>query len=507
MRALRPSLTFSILASLASLLVLTWLLFSLLSFKTAENDLYGQKGDHARMLLATFVNQLPDQLPSFPEGMLPLDAPAAIFAAKLAEEPSFERLTLLDKGGKVIYTVGKEGSDLYRPLSLPGRQPEEGAIVSGGGSLVRSALVMRNGEAVGRAGMILSLADEQRRIKRTRQLLITYFALDFILLLGLGTFILSRIVVLPVNRLLAATEKITGGVYGHQISVSGSFELARLAESFNAMSSTLEQKQQEVSSHVAALEQVNSDLRLAREEAIRSEKMASVGLLAAGTAHEIGTPLASVMGYAEILAQELEQNPAQADYLHRILDGCGRIDRIVRGLLEYARPKQTVSELVDLSSLLQATAELLQHQGLFKSVAVTVTAEQNLPQVLLDPHQLQQVLINLVINALDAMPDGGSLQLVLKQGDEGITQQLEVRDSGGGIASEHIDKLFDPFFTTKEPGRGTGLGLAISSRIIESFGGRITVQSRVGQGSCFTVSLPVVEQGQGLRVKGQGCST
>lgn len=494
MRTIRPSLTFSILASLACLLILTWLLFSLLAFKTAENDLYAQKGEHARMLLSTFVNQLPDQLPSFPEGMLSLDAPAVLFASKLAEEPSFERLTLLDKKGKVIYTVGKEGSDLYRPLSLPGRRQEEGAIVAAGTALVRSALVMRNGEIAGRAGMILSLADEQRRIQKTRQLLITYFALDFILLLGLGAFILSRIVVRPVNRLLAATEKITGGVYGHQISVGGSLELARLAESFNIMSATLEQKQREVASHVATLEQVNHDLELAREEAVRSEKMASVGLLAAGTAHEIGTPLASVMGYAEILAQELEQNPSQSDYLQRILDGCAGIDRIVRGLLEYARPKQAASEPVDLAGLLKNTVELLQHQGLLKTVDCTVIAENNPGPVLLDPHQLQQVLINLLINAHDAMPDGGTLQLVLTQDPAARHQIIQVRDSGVGIAPEHLGRLFDPFFTTKDPGRGTGLGLAISARIIESFGGRITVRSRVGQGSCFTVILPSAEQ-------------
>jgi signal transduction histidine kinase len=326
--------------------------------------------------------------------------------------------------------------------------------------------------------------------------MITYFALDFILLLGLGAFVLSRIVVSPVNRLLTATEKITGGVYGHQLSVSGALELARLAESFNAMSSTLAQKQQEVSSHVASLEQVNRDLELAREEAVRSEKMASVGLLAAGTAHEIGTPLASVMGYAEILVQELDHNPVQADYLHRILDGCARIDRIVRDLLDYARPKQATCEPVDLLPLLQRSVELLQHQGIFKGVQVVLNGEPGLPPVSLDPHQLQQVLVNLLLNARDAMPDGGRLQLILKQSADAGWQLLEVRDSGVGIAPEHISKLFDPFFTTKDPGRGTGLGLAIAARIIESFGGKITVQSRVGQGSCFTICLPVAMRDQ-----------
>jgi signal transduction histidine kinase len=495
MRTVRLSLTFSILASLACLLILTWLLFSLLAFKTAENDLYAQKGDHARMLLSTFVNQLPDQLPSFPEGMLSLNTSAAVYASKLSEERSFERLTLLDKAGKVIYSVGREGSDLYRPFSLPGRQLEESGIIADGALLVRSAQVIRNGEQVGRAGLILSLADEQRRIKRTRQLLMTYFILDFILLLGLGAFILSRIVVAPINRLLLATEKITDGVYGHRIGVSGAFELARLAESFNAMSSTLEQKQQEVTSHVAALEQVNRDLQQAREEAIRSEKMASVGLLAAGTAHEIGTPLASVMGYAEILSQELEQNPAQLDYLARIMDGCGRIDRIVKGLLEYARPKPPVYIEVYLLELVQQTLELLRHQGLFKGIQGTLTTVGNPSSLMLDPHQLQQVLINLLINASDAMPEGGALKLVVKQEPGSSVQLLEVWDSGAGIAPENLDKLFDPFFTTKAPGKGTGLGLAISARIVEGFGGKISVRSSIGKGSCFTVHLPVNTKG------------
>jgi two-component system, NtrC family, sensor kinase len=505
MRIIRPSLTFSILASLACLLLLTWLLFSLLAFKTAENDLYAQKNEHARMLLATFVNQLPDQLPSFPEGMLPLDAPAVIYATKLSEERSFDRLTLLDKSGKIIYTVGKEGNDLYRSFLLPGKQMDEGGIVANGRSLIRSALVVRDGTVVGRAGLVLSLDDEQHRLQRTRQLFFSYFALDFILLLGLGAFILSRIVVSPVNRLLVATEKITGGIYGQKIKVSGPLELARLAESFNSMSHTLDQKQQESESHVTMLEQVNRDLQLAREEAVRSEKMASVGLLAAGTAHEIGTPLASVMGYAEILSQELERDSVQSDYVRRITDGCNRIDRIVRGLLEYARPKQAAYEPTDLTHLLKRTIELLQHQGGLKGVQFKVIGASGVPLIMVDPHQLQQVLINLLINANDAMPDGGSLELVFRHAPYAPILKLDVRDSGKGISSEHLNKLFDPFFTTKDPGQGTGLGLAISARIIESFGGWISVQSVPGEGSCFTLHLPVkecvntaMEQGQVL---------
>ncbi len=145
---------------------------------------------------------------------------------------------------------------------------------------------------------------------------------------------------------------------------------------------------------------------------------------------------------------------------------------------------------------MQATVELLQHQGFFKGIKLTMTTEPASSLASLDPHQLQQVLINLLINASDAMPQGGEIKLALKQGADKKILLLEVWDTGTGIAPEHLGKLFDPFFTTKSPGKGTGLGLAISARIIESFGGRITVQSRVGLGSRFTIHVPVYTKGQ-----------
>lgn len=502
MRGYRPSLIFSILASLACLLILTWILFSLFALKTAERDLYAQKGEHARMLLASFVNQLPDLLPTFPEGVLPLDSPAAIYGGKLAEERSLERITLLDSGGKVIYTAGRDGVDLYRPFLVSGKRFDDGLIIPDGPSLVSTSDVTRNGHHLGRAGLVLSLSDEEYRLKRSRQLFISYFAIDFILLLGIGSYILSKIVVTPVNRLLSATERITGGVYGHTVRVSGPLELARLAVSFNTMSLALKQKEEEVSSHLLAIEEASRNLHQAREEAVMSEKMASVGLLAAGTAHEIGTPLASVMGYAEILYAELERDPVHADCIQRILEGCGRIDRIVRGLLDYARPKSAAFQKVDAGRLVSDTVELLQHQGLFKNCAVKVDCEKGLPPLWLDPHQLQQVLINLLINGNDAMPDGGKLLVDLRISPPGklpgcgeTVLQIAVSDSGVGISRENMGRIFDPFFSTKGPGKGTGLGLAISSRIVESFGGKINVKSAQGQGSCFYIYLPFMNEG------------
>lgn len=490
MKLPRPSLTFSILASLACLLILTWLLFSLLAFKTAENDLYSQKNEHARLLLATFVNQLPDFDDLLSEGQLPVDSPAAIYAARLSQEPDFERLTLKNRDGELMFTVGRPAGNPNLPFMLLTSESIASGISSDGNFLIRQTGLAENNQNLGQAGLVLSLIDEQLRIKRTRQLLVYYFVLDFILLLGLGSFALSRIVVAPVNRLLAATEKITGGVYGHQLKVSGANELAGLARSFNQMSSTLAQKQQELDSNLTALKQTNQELQLAREEAIRTEKMASVGLLAAGTAHEIGTPLAAVIGYAEILAQELEQNQTHADYLNRMLESCNRIDRIVKGLLEYARPKQADHVKVLLPELVRQTLELMQHQGFFKGIDCSFEQHDSSETLMIDPHQLQQVLINLLINASDAMPDGGKLSLKISSSEDGKMQILEICDTGAGIKPEDLGRIFDPFFTTKAPGKGTGLGLALSARIIDGFNGRISVKSRPGQGSCFRIYLP-----------------
>lgn len=496
MRTLRFSLTASILAFLSCLLLLTWLLFSLFALKTAANDLYSQKSEHARMLLATFVSQLSETIPSYPDGMIAINSPAAIYAQKLSEETSFLRLTLLDANSKPIFTIGREGSDIYQPFTVNTQIREGGGISTDGAAIIRVYRVVRNGAVVGNAGLVLSLSAEKARLERSRQLFMAYFAIDFILLLGFGSFILSRIVVAPISRLLSATEKITGGQYGQKIRVSGCSEMVRLAESFNDMSATLLQKEQEANVHVAALEKANQDLCQAREEAIRTEKMASIGLLAAGMAHEVGTPLASIMGYAELVAGEPLDNLTIQDYARRISSDCSRIDRIVRGLLDYARPRSSLVEPCDLRELVLTTVEMLKHQGVFKGINLTTTCDPLVPEVRVDPHQLQQVLINLILNSRDAVPPDGNILIRVQLTSKDITTidskgiRIEVMDDGCGISAEHISRIFDPFFTTKPPGKGTGLGLAISARIIEGFGGKISLQSKQGSGTCFSIWLP-----------------
>jgi two-component system NtrC family sensor kinase len=227
--------------------------------------------------------------------------------------------------------------------------------------------------------------------------------------------------------------------------------------------------------------------------------MASIGLLAAGMAHEIGTPLASIMGYAELAAGEQLDSSTVQDYAMRISGDCARIDRIVRGLLDYSRPRAATVESCDIHRLVVTTIEMLSQQGAFKDIKLATYYDEKMPKVSVDPHQLQQVLINLLINSRDAMPVGGKLAVRVTAdksrrlpGQTTSALRIDVLDNGGGIPEEHLKRIFDPFFTTKPPGKGTGLGLAISARIIEGFGGRIEVQSRTGTRTCFTIWLPAL---------------
>ncbi len=524
MKKFRFSLTFAILASLSCLLIFTWLLLSLISFKTSEKDLLAQKSEEGRLLLSAFLNLLPEDLAA---GIEP--SAANRFAKRLAAENYFRGILVLDRNGKELYRVAdvaKEDAHLRQVL----KTGIETASLSGNGILLsRYAPILNGKDVLGAARLTLSLAPEYSRLSRTRNIFLSYFLLDFLLLLVFGSYLLSRCIVLPIRQLLAVTGKIADGDLTSRVPVPGNREIAELAMAFNGMLAALRKKKDEVDDHIRSLERINNDLKIARQETIRTEKMASVGLLAAGTAHEIGTPLAAIMGYAGILREELQDDSEKSDYLSRIEAEAGRIDRIIRSLLDYARPSRRDWEDVEIVDVLQNTIEMLDGQGVLKNVSVSLSAGGPVPLLTADRQELQQVFTNLIINARDAMPNGGTLTIsvtvdgdndpdgspqrrkevrgrrrddfrgafiaTLNQRSEKHFLRIDVQDSGSGIAKENLERIFDPFFTTKEPGKGTGLGLAVTARIVDSLGGRITVESFPENGTTFTVWLPVPDKG------------
>jgi signal transduction histidine kinase len=305
-----------------------------------------------------------------------------------------------------------------------------------------------------------------------------------------GAYTLNRNIVRPIRRLQQATAGVAAGDLRMIDVPDGPGEITALAESFNHMVEALVKSRAETREHIASLEAANRAVLQARDDLLRSEKMASVGHFSAGMAHEIGNPLGAIVGYMNLLESDLS-DPASRELVKRSLAEANRIDLLIRELLDYAAPGKAETEEFDPVEVLRGTADMVRHQGLLEGIRVEDHCDGGSGLVRMNRGQFMQVCVNLLLNARDAMPDGGRLEL--SSLTEGKNLGITVRDEGCGMNPEIARQVFEPFFTTKDPGKGTGLGLAVCQRIIDDAGGRIEISSTVGQGSCFTVLLPGIK--------------
>jgi signal transduction histidine kinase len=316
-----------------------------------------------------------------------------------------------------------------------------------------------------------------------------FYALGYgLVLAAAGFFLLRRNVIQPVKNLLLATEKVTGGDLDTSLSEQGPAEIADLAVSFNTMTTALRQSRKQTEEHICSLEEANQRLKKTQEELVRSEKLATVGHLAAGMAHEIGNPLGALTGYLALLQSELPDGP-EKEIAGLSVAEAERIDRLVRDLLDYAAPGQIDPDPIEPWPVVLDTLAMLNAQGALKGLQVKVETGLQLPPVAIDRHKLTQVLVNLLLNSRDSCGDKGAISLTGRVADSQVV--LDVEDNGAGISTEVQSKLFEPFFTTKAPGKGRGLGLAVCQRVIAEAGGEILVVSDLGQGSCFSIALPI----------------
>ncbi len=312
-----------------------------------------------------------------------------------------------------------------------------------------------------------------------------------------GTALLWRAVARPVDRLLGAAEQL--GARGPSglplLGEPGGHGLSKAALAFERLAGELADERAALAAKVLELTRTNRDLAEARESLLRSEKLATVGRLASGIAHEVGNPLGAISGYVDLLRSRLppQADPELRDGLDRIAVEAGRIDRTLRDLLDFARPARPSLRPVDLAAAVDGSLRVARVQSRFRGVEVAADLPQDLPRVLADEHQLAQVLVNLFLNAGDAQGGGGNLRLVAVREPGRVA--LTVADGGPGIPPENLSRVFDPFFTTKEPGQGTGLGLAICHRIMESFGGEISAGNAPAGGAVFTLVFPAAGAG------------
>jgi signal transduction histidine kinase len=260
-------------------------------------------------------------------------------------------------------------------------------------------------------------------------------------------------------------------------------------------------------STIASLEKANTDLKNAQNDILRAEKMASVGRLAAGIAHEIGNPIGIVLGYLEMLKQDDLDADDKADFLKRTEKEVQRINTIIRQLLDLARPKDSRSQVVAMHALLEDITDVLRLQPLMASIRIELDLAAEQDWVWANEEQLRQIFLNLLLNAADAIAartddNDGAIQIrtrCVTAPDDLHPGHIQVsfEDNGVGMSLQQMDNIFDPFYTTKEPGKGTGLGLAVSYMIVERIGGSINARSEAGCGSTMTVEIPLYNEALG----------
>jgi two-component system NtrC family sensor kinase len=336
------------------------------------------------------------------------------------------------------------------------------------------------GEVVGILGVGI-LEDKYSDLKERTVLL--YLALTMtgaLMATGLSFFI-SRRLSIPVKQLVAASRELARGNLDTKVAIRSDGEMAQLAEAFNFMAYTLKRRDKKLR-------------EFAKKKIMESEKLAVVGQLAADVAHELNNPLQGIVTYSHLLLEQANFNPEQRESIEKIGNQADRCTRIIRSLLDFSRQRKPVKKLTDVNAVLGECLSLVENQAQFHNIEVIKEWSGGLPHVVVDPSQIQQVFINMVINAAESMEDGGCLTIATCFENRDQVIEVEFRDTGHGIREENIERIFDPFFTTKEVGHGTGLGLAISYGIIKEHRGTISVESQVGQGTTFNVRLPVTTE-------------
>ncbi len=321
--------------------------------------------------------------------------------------------------------------------------------------------------------------------------------LSVILLLVILYFATTKITN-PLKKMVIATQVISKGDLAHRVKVNSKDEIGYLAESFNRMTVNLETANEKLIEWGKTLEKKveerTIELREMQAHLIQSEKLASLGKLAAGIAHEINNPLGGILIYSNLLLEDTGEKSPYYENLKKIVKETSRCKNIVRGLLEFARPKEPEMSLININEIVESSLSIMERQTLFQNIKIKKTYASDLPKIVADSAQLQQVFVNIILNAAEAMDGKGLLTLRTSLNEDGSYMEVQFSDTGHGIKEEDKKRLFEPFFSTKEVGKGTGLGLAISYSIIQKHKGTIEVDSQIGKGSTFTIRLPVIQE-------------
>ena len=454
----------------------------------------------------------------------------------IGKQKNIAKVRIWNKDGKIVYSSHAaeidqpldrtaDGCELCYPNALPGdRIPEKATSRSffapDGRRMIGSTEVLQNEVSCYSASChehkkadpvlgvldIVYSVDAIDRQMTDHAVIMFGSSLAFIVAVSLlvGGFV-SRLVYRPLKDLEGGAERLASGDLKQPIPVRSHDEFGHVAESFNAMTQALQESQGELRTWGLTMEQKveerTRELGAAVAETARSEKLAAVGLLAAGVAHELNNPLTGVLTFSYLLREKVPDGSQEAEDLDLVIRETKRCAGIIRRLLDFARDKKPERKYADLNRIIENTARIVAQQASLADIEVALELDPELPPLWIDADFVEQVILNMLVNAQHAIGNGGRIAVTTREiaaapdatPDEAALTMVEIAiaDNGCGIAAADLQRIFDPFFTTKEVGKGTGLGLSVSHGIVNSHGGTIEVESTVGVGSTFRVRLPL----------------
>ncbi len=450
----------------------------------------------------------------------------------MADEPGMIKVRILDQEGRVSYStdsaevshvLDKTAEACYgchiqsQPLTRLNRPDRFRIYRNGGGHRVLGIITPIENQpncsnaachahpasqqvlGVLDTNLSLATADAQLAVSSTRMFFYTAGAMLTVTLLS--WLFVWRVVGRPIKALENGTKHLSQGELGYQIEVRSEDEVGDLAHSFNSMSLQLRAANEQIVTWARTLEdrvaQKTKELKNAHDHVLHVEKMASLGKMAAVVAHEVNNPLSGILTYAKLLRKwvgtgqaEHEKREEALQCLDLIASESRRCGDLIKNLLSLSRTAPMNVQSTNLHEVIDRCLLLVRHQLELTGIELQLKLAEDLPRVPCDPAQIEQVLLALIMNAIDAMPRGGTLWVETRLSPDETEVEMRVRDDGAGIAPDVLSRIFEPFVTTKENGHGVGLGLAISRGIVERHHGSIEVESVLGRGTSFTVTLP-----------------
>jgi signal transduction histidine kinase len=476
----------------------------LVTFLVLERSQSRQWEEHLRSQSVSFVRfATPELLKLFRGSFSPQADGSTVQEVNdfLAVNADLIQVTIYSPNGRLLYRSPGFGSFSTRDLTgmeeeiAPERMQSDQTTtrtlsLSGGGRILDlvTPAFSPSGARILAVRYLISYDSVDIRLAEVRQHFIRIAVLAVLCSLVLVA-LAARRVTRPIQELTVGARSIARGDLQTRIATPRGDEIGALALAFNEMAESLAVSQHQLTEKNRALSGANSELRTMQEQLIRAERLAAIGQLAAGVSHEIDNPVGIILGYAELLREDLTEGDPRREDVQAIIDECKRCKRITGGLLGFARTAPPCTEPLQLAPLVEGTLTSLQPQKLFRQIVVRLEKGPALPPIVGDADQLRQVLVNLFLNAAQAMEGKGTLTVkIRREGEEGV---VLVSDSGPGVPAELLERIFEPFFSTKGSGEGTGLGLSLCRKLAEAHGGTLRAEESDSGGALFRLGLPL----------------